>query len=148
MPVVEDSIVINREPKEVWDFATDLDNVEVVDSSQSDVRKLTDGPTDVGTRISGVSRVLGRKIPYVTECTAMEAPRHVHWEAIESPVHFTLDYRYEAVDGGTRMTARVESESGLGGFFGKFTDALVARTYAKQMRANLETAKELLEGGG
>jgi ligand-binding SRPBCC domain-containing protein len=145
MPVIEESIVINREPKEVWDFATDYQNIAVIDSSQSDVEKLTDGPLEVGTRLRGSARVLGRQIPWTSECTVLETPHHMRIESVDAPLSFVFDYRYDSADGGTKATIRCETESGLGGVFGKFGDALVTRTYTKQLRANLETLKEIME---
>ena len=146
MPVVEESILINREPKEVFDFATDYTNISVIDSSQTeDVEKLTDGPFGVGTRMRGVAKVLGRKIPWTAECTVFETPNKMRIESTDAPLAFAFDYLYDAAEGGTRATVRSETESGLGGVFGKFGDGLVTRTYAKQMRANLETLKELME---
>ena len=41
-----------------------------------------------------------------------------------------------------------EGAAGLGGMFGKLADALVARMYARQMKANLGTLKDLLEAQG
>ena len=146
MPIIEESIHINREPKEVFDFASDYTNLAVIDSSQAeDVEKLTDGPLQVGTRMKGVARVLGRKIPWVTECVALDAPTKMRMESVEAPLAFAFDYLYAPEDGGTKATIRCESESGLGGLFGKMGDALVTRTYTKQIRANLETLKELME---
>lgn len=145
MPVVEDSIHINREPKEVFDFGSDYENIAVIDSSQSDVEKLTDGPLAVGTRLKGVAKVLGRKIPWVAECVVLDAPNKLRMEAIEAPLSFAFDYLYEPSEGGTKVTYRIETETGLGGVFGRFGDNMVVRTYSKQVRANLETLKEIME---
>jgi hypothetical protein len=145
MPVVEESILINREPKEVFDFVSDHENIEVIDSSQSEVEKLTDGPVAVGTQLKGLARVLGRKIPWTAECVTLDPPSTMRMESIEAPLAFAIEYGFEPAEGGTRMTIRNESESGLGGVFGKIGDGLATRAYAKQLRANLETLKELME---
>lgn len=146
MPIVEESIHINREPKEVFDYASDYTNLAVIDGAQTeDVQKLTDGPLQVGTQMKGVAKVLGRKIPWVTECVALDAPTKMRMESIEAPLAFSFDYLYEPEDGGTKATIRCEAESGMGGVFGKFGDGLVTRAYSKQMRANLETLKEIME---
>ena len=146
MPVVEESIHINREPKEVFDFASDHRNMAVIDASLAeDVKKLTDGPLAVGTQFSGVAKVLGRKIPWTAECIELDAPTTMRMKSLDAPLAFVFDYLYEPADGGTKATIRCETETGLGGVFGKFGDGLVTRTYAKQMRASLETLKELME---
>jgi hypothetical protein len=146
MPVIEESILINREPKEVFDFASDYRNIAVIDASQAeDVEKLTDGPLEVGTRMQGAAKVLGRRIPWISECTVLDPPNKMRVESVEAPLAFAFDYLYEPAEGGTKATIRCETESGMGGVFGKFGDGLVTRTYAKQIRANLETLKELME---
>ena len=89
--------------------------------------------------------MLGRKIPWTSECVALDAPARMRMESIDAPLAFAFEYLYEPAEGGTKATIRCDAESGMGGVFGKFGDGLVTRAYAKQLRANLETLKEVME---
>ena len=59
----------------------------------------------------------------------------------------TMDFTYEPVSSasseGTRFTPRIEAEPG--GFFG-LVGLVLERVIRCQMRSNLETLKDLLEG--
>jgi uncharacterized membrane protein len=144
MPVVEESIVIDRGRSEVFAFANDPANVPLYSSNLISFEQLTEGPVAEGTRNHGMVRVVGRTIEWTTEVTEFEQDRHFRSQSVESPVDFILDIKYEDVDGGTKVTWRQESET-YGGFFGKLADPLVSRMYSKDVRSNLEKLKELVE---
>ena len=144
MPVVDESIVIDRGRREVFAFATDPENVPLFNSNMISFEQLTDGPVGKGTRNHGMVRVAGRTIEWTTEVTEFEQDRRLMSKSIESPVPFGLDITYEDANGGTKVTWHQESET-YGGFFGKLADPLVTRMYAKDVRSNLEKMKELVE---
>ena len=144
MPVIDESIVIDRGRSEVFAFATDPDNVPLFNSNMISFEQLTEGPVGKGTRNHGMVRVVGKTIEWTTEVTEFEQDRLVISRSVESPVGFGLDIKYVDVDGGTKVTWRQESET-YGGFFGKLADPLVTRMYAKDVRSNLEKLKELVE---
>jgi uncharacterized membrane protein len=144
MPVIDESIVIDRGRSEVFAFATDPENVPLFNSNMISFEQLTEGPIGKGTRDRGSVRVAGKTIEWTTEVTEFEHDRHLMSRSVESPVGFELDIRYEDADGGTKVTWHQESET-YGGFFGKLADPLVTRMYAKDVRSNLEKLKELVE---
>lgn len=144
MPVVEESIVIDRGRSEVFAFVNDPANVPLYSSNLISFEQLSEGSVAKGTRNHGMARVAGRTIEWTTEVTDFEQDRHFRSESVESPVDFTLDVEFEDVDGGTKVTWRQESKT-YGGFFGKLADPLVTRMYAKDVRSNLEKLKELVE---
>lgn len=144
MPVVDESIVIDRGRREVFEFATDPENVPLYSSNMISFEQLTEGPVGEGTRNHGKVRVAGRTIEWTTEVTEFEQDRRFSSRSVESAVGFELDVTYEDADGGTKVTWHQESET-YGGFFGKLADPLVTRMYAKDVRSNLEKLKELVE---
>jgi uncharacterized membrane protein len=144
MPVVEESVVIDRGRSEVFAFATDPVNVPLFNSNMVSFEQLTEGPVGKGTRNHGMVRVAGRTIEWTTEVTDFEQDRRVMSMSVESPVGFGLDITYEDANGGTKVTWHQDSET-YGGFFGKLADPLVTRMYAKDVRSNLEKLKELIE---
>jgi uncharacterized membrane protein len=144
MPVIDESIVIDRGRSEVFAFATDPVNVPLFNSNMISFEQLTEGPVGRGTRNHGMVRVAGRTIEWTTEVTEFEQDRRVMSRSVESPVVFGLDIKYEDANGGTKVTWHQDSET-YGGFFGKLADPLVTRMYAKDVRSNLEKLKELVE---
>jgi uncharacterized membrane protein len=144
MPVIDESIVIDRGRSEVFAFATDPENVPLYNSNMISFEQLTEGPIGKGTRDRGSVRVVGKTIEWTTEVTEFEQDRHLMSRSVESPVGFGLENKYEDADGGTKVTWHQESET-YGGFFGKLADPLVTRMYAKDVRSNLEKLKELVE---
>jgi uncharacterized membrane protein len=144
MPVVDESIVINRSRSEVFAFATDPENVPLYNSNMISFEQLTEGPVGKGTRNHGMVRVVGKTIEWTTEVTEFEQDGRLMSRSVESPVGFELDIKYEDADGGTKVTWHQESET-FGGFFGKLADPLVNRMYSKDVRSNLEKLKELVE---
>lgn len=146
MPVVDDSIVIERPRQEVWDFATDPDNIMLTSSNLVEFEQLTDGPVGERTRFRGVVKVAGKKIEWTSEVTKFDAPSTFAQRSIQSAIPFAIEVTYEDADGGTRMSWHQELES-FGGFFGKLSEPIVTKMYAKDVRANLERTKELLEAG-
>lgn len=144
MPVIDESIIIDRGRSEVFAFATDPDNVPLYNSNMISFEQLTEGPVGKGTRNHGMVRVVGRTIEWTTEVTEFEQGRRLMSRSVESPISFGLDIRYEDANGGTKVTWHQESET-YGGFFGKLADPLVTRMYVKDVRSNLEKLKELVE---
>lgn len=144
MPVIDESIVIDRGRSEVFAFATDPDNVPLFNSNMISFEQLTEGPVGKGTRNRGSVRVVGKTIEWVTEVTEFEPDRRYVSRSVESPVGFELDIKYEDANGGTKVTWHQESDT-YGGFFGKLADPLVTRMYGKDVRSNLEKLKELIE---
>ncbi|MFP4553771.1 MAG: hypothetical protein ACLFRT_07895 [Actinomycetota bacterium] len=54
MPVVDESIVIDRSRSEVFAFATDPENVPLYYSNMLSFEQLTEGPVGEGTRNHGM----------------------------------------------------------------------------------------------
>src|SRR3970040_57080 len=119
MPVIDESIVIDRGRREVCAFATDPENVPLYNSNMISFEQLTEGPIGKGTRDRGSVRVVGKTIEGTTEVTEFEQDRHLISRSVESPVGFELDIRYEDADGGTKVTWHQESRP-TGGFLGRW----------------------------
>lgn len=145
MPVVEESVLISREPQEVFDYLSIPENNPLWDSTVAAARQLDDGPVTVGTRWSGTNKILGRRFDWTTEITEVHVPEVLASRSVEGKLHFTARYDLRPESGGTRLTYRIEAESGLGGMFGRFADPLVESAQGKALRANLARLAELLD---
>lgn len=144
MPVIEESVFIARPPQEVFDFLTKSENIPVWDSSVVQAEQIGDGPVGVGTRSKGSSKILGRHFDWVTEAIEFEAPKKTVIRSVEGKFDFTITNVLEPEGNGTRLTHRIDSDSGLGGVFGKLADPFVQKAHTRTVRANLETLADLL----
>jgi ligand-binding SRPBCC domain-containing protein len=147
MPVSEASVVIARPPAEVWDYTICADHLAVWEPAVVEAEQITEGPLAVGTRWSGKSSLLGVKFSWIGEFTEVDVNKGTAFKSIDSKVAFSNTSRFEEVEGGTRFTYRLESESGLGGIFGKLADPLVNMAYGRALRASLENLADILSAG-
>jgi uncharacterized membrane protein len=143
MPTVEESTTINAPAEKIFGFISDAANLPVYDSSC--IRASMDAPAAVGVRMSGATKLLGRELEWVTECTELEPGSVLAAKSVEGKLSF--DFRYELASEGdeTRVTYRITAESGLGGIWGRLADPLVTKTEQRQVRANLGVLKDLME---
>lgn len=146
MAVVEESVVIPRTPQEVFDYVTDAKHLASWDNSIVEADWEGQAQAGAGSRVRGVSKILGRRFPWVTEFTEYERPHRAAYRSVEGPLRFTITERFEPEDGGasTRFTWRVDADPGLGGVFGRLADPLVERAQGRTVRNNLETLAEIL----
>jgi carbon monoxide dehydrogenase subunit G len=144
MPVVEERVFINRPPGEVFQFLIKTENIPIWDSSVIRAEQLDDGLVGPGTRSKGTSKILGRQFDWVTENVHFDPPKQTVIRSVDGKFGFTISNILEPEAGGTRLTYRLEVDSGLGGFFGKLADPLVQKAHARTVRANLDTLADLL----
>ncbi|MCJ0904700.1 SRPBCC family protein [Rhodococcus sp. ARC_M6] len=145
MPVVEQSVVISRPVAEVWGYLTNADNWPNWENSMVECRQTTDGPLGVGTQWRGVTRILGKRIDWTSEFTEVDVPKVSTAKSVGGPINFTLSTKCEEVEQGTRVLYRLDTESGLGGVFGRMADPLVAKIYGRSVQASLENLADLLD---
>ena len=139
---IQHDVVISRPVEDVWAFMEDLRNYPRWQSGLVAVQPLSDGPIDVGARIAIVHQFLGRRVDLVLEVTRFERPRIFAARVVSGPIQCQGIWRYEAKDGGTRISGLIECETE--GFF-KQADQLVARVAKRQIDADCATLKDLLE---
>ena len=136
------SVVIDRPIEEVFAFATEPENEPLWQSTSLETEQTSGGPVGVGTTFRNTSKFLGRRIDSTYEVTENEPPRRQCVRATSGPIPGSGCYLFEPAEGGTRFTQRFEAE--IGGFF-RLAEPLVARAIRRQMEADMETLKDLLE---
>lgn len=144
MPVVEESVFINRPPAEVFEFLNKTENIPIWDSSVIHAEQVDDGPVGLGTRSKGTSKILGRQFDWMTENIHFDPPKHTVIRSVEGKFGFTISNILKPEASGTRLIYRVEADNGLGGFFGKLAEPLVQKAHSRTVRANLDTLADLL----
>ena len=144
MPAVEASVVIARPVGDVWKYRTKADNLPDWASVIDRATQITDGPVAVGTQWRGAIGLVGIGFTWLVEFTHCELNKATEFTSVESKLAFTCSTTFEEVDGGTRFTCRVESETGFGGLFGKLTGPIAAKASSRALRASLENLADVL----
>ncbi len=104
MPVVDESIIINRPRSEVFAFAIDPENIPVYSSNLIEFEQVTEGPVGKGTVNRGSVKVVGKRIDFTTEVVEFVEGERAASRSIESPIPFELDITYEDAGGGTKVS--------------------------------------------
>lgn len=147
MPTVEETVSINRSPAAIWEFLLATENIPVYESQVTEVEQVTDGEVGLGTRYRGSTKVLGRSLTWTTEVVKFEPVTAYAAKTVEAKLPFSLAWTLVPEGEGTRLTYRLEAESGLGGVFGKLGEPLVVKAQQRTVRTNLANLKEILESG-
>lgn len=143
MLTVEESIVIDKPRAEVWEFFTDPDNVTVYCSNIVEYHMIEGDKDKIGRKCKGAARVAGRRVEFTDEIREMVPLERGKMVSEDATIPYTLELSYADEGNGTKVTWRQESES-FKGFF-RFADPIVLRLYTRDVRANLENAKTILE---
>ncbi len=146
MPVFEDSVFIARPLHDVFDFMVESENLAMWDSSVVKAEKVGTAAVGVGTRTRGASKIMGKHLDWVTEATEFEPPTRITYTSVEGQIHFAVTNVLQPVKGGTRLTYRVDTGSGLGGIFGRLAEPFIEKAQTRTLRANLDTLARLLVG--
>jgi uncharacterized protein YndB with AHSA1/START domain len=144
MSTAEASAVIARPISVVWDYCSAAENLAVYLPGTIEVHALTEGRTAVGTQWAGSTRFLGPSMSWRGEFVTAELNHLLVFDSIEAPFCFTTVSTFDEVDGGTRFTYRMDTESGLGGIFGKLAEPVVVKAYTRALRSSLENLVDVL----
>ena len=126
---VERSVVVTRPDWEVFTFVADAENDVLWRARSLYVRKAYQGPMGLGATYWYVShRRWGRRTG-ILRVVAYEPDSHVAYEgSFDGGVQPRDSYRFECVDGGTRITATYAPRlSGLSRLFAAYTFMRIGR---------------------
>lgn len=139
---VEESIVINRSPDDVFAFLAVRSNDPVWMSAVVESEWLEPSAIlAIGRRGRMAMKTFGRRTEYVDEVIAYEPGRQIAHQTIEGPFALNTACLCEPADGGCRATVVAEAER----MVGRLLDPLVARLMRRGFKADLATLKEILE---
>jgi carbon monoxide dehydrogenase subunit G len=140
---IENSVVVNRPPEEVFAYATDVANLPEWQSSALEGR--IDGPMQAGATGTVVRKFLGRRIDSSVKIEEYEPPRRFAVQSTAGPVSFHVRQTVEPDGSGARISIVMEGEPG--GFF-KLAEPLVERAMRREIEGNFATLKDILEARG
>ena len=141
---IEETVTIAQPIERVWAFVMDEANDPLWQTTLTDVRRLTEGPMAVGTRVSESRRFLGRTIETVWEMTECKAPHRSSIASVKAPFAWQGTYALEETGEGTRFTIRLQGSPG--GFF-RIAEPLLERFVRREMAGNLGNLNDVLEAG-
>jgi len=135
-------VVIHRPLEEVFAFLADFENWSQWQPDFWESEQTSRGPVDVGTTFHQSLDIQGRRIELLCEVIEYEPNEKLSFAYERENMSFVLDFIFEPVNGGTRLTGRGEGH--MSGFSSLF-EPLVEREINNQVKANLENLKGLLE---
>ncbi|MDQ3931520.1 MAG: SRPBCC family protein [Actinomycetota bacterium] len=144
MPIVHESIVIDRSKHDIWQYLVEPDKLLLWQSGVVELSAEWEGDPRPGDRSRGAMRIAGRKIHFQTEFTTIDPPERLEFKSAEAPFRFVVWVELEDVEGGTHVTYHGEAES-FRGFFGKIADPIVTMLYGRDVKGNLQNLKVLVE---
>lgn len=127
-----------QSPGAVFDFVADPANQPLWNSELTNLQLLTEGPSRLGSRMSGDYSPLGR---IETEVTVFERPSRLVLFSTGGQADMTLDFRFDPAGAGTSMT--VTGSVALKGAL-KFMEAAVRGPAAAQFEARAGRIKAAL----
>ncbi len=140
---VEHSVDIARPVERVFAYTSDPENDPAWAGAKSQVRRLSAGPTVVGSRHRERVSFMGRRIDHSVEVVDLQPNASITWRDDDGPAPGTIVYGYRAVGDGTCFTLRLDVE--LGGALA-LAEPLVRRTADQQVQADLAALRRVLEG--
>jgi carbon monoxide dehydrogenase subunit G len=144
MASFENAVIIRRPVEEVFAFLADFENVPRWNYAIVETKKVSPGPVGVGTTYRQ-TRSVPRRSEEGFEVTVFEPARRLKVQGQIGPFRARVSYLLEPTGGGTRLTNAVDlGSSGLL----TLVAPLAASRVKHAVAANLDTLKQLLEGGG
>jgi uncharacterized protein YndB with AHSA1/START domain len=139
----EHTVEIDRPPSEVFPYLAASDQrlrwMEKLVSSQ----QLTEDAPGLGTRFHDVFEDHGQRVELDAEIVDWQPDERLAIRLRSKVVHATSTQELEEYDGGTRLTAALESE--YKSFAARLAAAVVTRHAQSQLEKDLETLKRLVE---
>ncbi|MEJ2265130.1 MAG: SRPBCC family protein [Anaerolineales bacterium] len=139
---IKNSIFINRPPQDVFNILTDPAKLSLWQSTVETAEWSSNGTHGVGSTMKVVAKFLGRAIESEIEVTAWESPHRLDYKSVDGPYPAEASNTLEPQGEGTLLTSVSQGE--MGSFF-KLAEGLVARQLEKQLNANYESLKLLME---
>lgn len=142
---IEESVVINRSPDEVFSFLATRSNDPLWMGTVVESHWLEPSESPgLGRRGRMAMKTFGRRMEYLDEVTAYEPGRQIAHRTIEGPIDLDTACLCEPADGGCRTTIVAEADK----MFGRLLDPLVARLMRRGFKADLANLKAILEQEG
>jgi len=139
---IEESVVIHRPVREVFAFLADIENWAKLQLALRESEKTSPGPVKVGDTFLQTLEIPGQLIELLCRVTALEKDERVSLEYSWDQLLLWIDFVFEPLDGGTKLTSRGEGR--IGGLLALFEGPVNSEIEA-QLRTTLGNLKNHLE---
>ena len=140
----EQSIWTTKNPQEVFEFLSEPTNDAEWRANSVSAEWISDPPHGVGSTYRAVDKLMGRTIEDVHEFTAWDEPNQSSFKSSSGPLSFEFTATLKPKDNGTQLTFSGQAE--LAGFF-KIAEGLASKQMEKQIAADMDGFKRVMEGG-
>ena len=144
MFALEERIDIARDPHDVFAFLTSPEHRPEWDRSVVSETLLSPAPVKVGSTIRTRMRVMGRALEFDWRVTELDPPARMAARSVSGTMPTRLRFAFAAIDGGCRVTARIDAEPG--GML-RLVEPVVAEAARSTLASGLARARSLLEAG-
>jgi uncharacterized membrane protein len=142
MAKIQQSITINQPVEQVFAFMRDTRNTTRWHPTVSEAMATLDGPAQIGTRVTEVRTLIGRKMELTFEIVELESNKCIVMKSVSGPLPLKITITFESLGNATRITLDGLTEAR--GFL-KLADGMIARMLKKEMKNDLSTAKHVVE---
>ena len=139
------SVVINRPIEEVFENATCLRSCVRWMTTMTAADKVTEGNVGVGTMYQHKAKFMGINVDTYPTIRKYDPPKELVFGDPNSIVPYEVAFTFTPVEGGTRFD--VTLESGSKGLINGIARPILNKAFTRQMQSDMDTLKELLEGG-
>ena len=141
----EESVVINRPPREVFAYLSNLEN-DPPWSSATKIHKTSSGPIGIGTTFRQRDRFLGRHVDLHFVVVEYEVNHHITVKADSGPLHLEGARIVEPCGDATTRVTFVGGGQARGPL--KLLEPLLATVGDRRLRKQLRKLKQLVEAPG
>jgi uncharacterized protein YndB with AHSA1/START domain len=143
---VEETVVIQRPREEVFASVANSENWGWLRPVPQERAQASLERVDVGTVFRPALNLNGQSVEMLCEVTDYEPDERLAIACAREDMSFMMDLILEPVDGGTRLTCT--GEGNMRGFINNLIEPLVSQGINEQVKASLESLRELLNSGG
>lgn len=147
MAAIVESIEIARPPEDVFGYVDDFDRHGEWQEAIISSKRITEGPTRVGTLVTDNRRMPGgMKVDATYEIVEYDPPQRSKFKVINGPVRAAGTITVESLDDGTRSRLTIELDL-QGHGIGTLMAPMARRQARKQVPKDQRRLKEILEAG-
>jgi uncharacterized protein YndB with AHSA1/START domain len=141
---IQSQIEVDRPPNEVFAAMTEVGNTPKWSSAAEREWWVTEPPHGVGSIRHAVGSAFGQRFENDATVTAFDPPRHAALRITIDQGAVDVDFRFEPVNGGARVT--VTADLRLRGA-ARLAAPMFARMYRQLWEGDLATFKRMMEAG-
>ena len=134
--------MIRRPVREVFAFLADIENWAKLQLALRESERASPGPVKVGDTFLQTLEIPGQRIELLCRVTRLEKDERVSLEYSWDQLLLWIEFIFEPLDGGTKLTSRGEGR--IGGLLALF-EAPVNSEIEAQLKTTLDNLKSHLE---